>query len=163
MKNRLRLTVAAVACSFLLIAAADKSKPLFSDPGTARASLSAALKVAREQNRLVIVNFGANWCESSNELGDLLTNDASVRKVLAERYVMTYVNVGDDVDKNLDLAEALGVEDLEDSGIPMLVILDANARVLAVKDPEDFVVSGKSYSPGALVKFLNGLGGRAKP
>jgi protein disulfide-isomerase len=163
MKNRPRSIVAAVACSFLLIAAADKSKPLYPDPRMARASLSAALKVAHEQNRLVIVVFGANWCESANELADLLTNDASVRKALAERYVLTYVNVGDDFEENEDLAEALGVEDLPDPGIPMLVILDANARVIAIKDPDDFAVPGKSYSPGALVKFLKGLGGRAKP
>lgn len=133
---------------------AAAGQPLYPDPAKARPSLWAALERAKAEHRLVLVDFGANWCPACQGLNEFFESDSGIQKVLARRYVVTNVNVGD-FDRNLDLAQSLKV-DLDETGIPVLVVLDGDGRVLAVQETEAFnTPDGEDYSSAAVLRFLN--------
>jgi thiol:disulfide interchange protein len=147
------------AALLLLLTCAAQSvtatkQPLYPKPAEARPALKAALAKAKAEHRLVLVDFGANWCPACQGLNELFASNANVREALARRFVVLNVNVGD-FDRNLDLAENLAV-DLDDTGIPVLAVLDADGRVLAVQETGAFEGEDEEdYSTTAILRFLN--------
>jgi thioredoxin 1 len=81
--------------------------------------LNSALKTAQKSNKLVFVDFYANWCEYCQELDEKTYPDQGVQQILSQKYVPVKVNV----DNNPDLASKYNVY-----GLPTLVILDANGN-----------------------------------
>jgi len=53
----------------------------------------------------------------------------------------------------LDLAAGFGLSNLDDTGIPMLVILAPDGSIRGIKNSEDFVVRSR-YSRDRIRRFL---------
>ncbi len=94
--------------------------------------LNSALKLAEKSNKLVFVDFHADWCGYCNQLdSETFTNDA-VKQKFAQRYVLVKINV----DQNPDLASQYKVY-----ALPTIVIFDSNGNEL--KRQEGFVTPQK--------------------
>jgi thioredoxin 1 len=100
----------------------------------------------------VLLVFGANWCPWCRELDRVLTKDKALSALADEAFERLNVSIGD-YDRNLDLAAEYGLTNLDDTGIPMLVVLRPDGSLQAVKNSDDFV-TGSRYDKNAVRRFL---------
>ena len=81
---------------------------LYPPPEKAEEEISAALASAAKDHKRVILVFGANWCYDCHVL-DATFHSKDFAGVVTANYHVVHINVGDEGDKNLDLAEKYGV------------------------------------------------------
>ena len=125
--------------------------PMYPDVARAGADLDAALKVAAQTRRRVLVDFGGNWC------GDCKVLDANLKKpenaaLLEANYVMVHVNVGDKgITDNFALAERYGIP--LQKGVPALAILEGDGALVFSQKNGEFE-SMRKLDPRSVNDFL---------
>lgn len=80
---------------------------LFLPSADVMADLSAASETAWENNKLVLVIMGANWCHDSRALASRITKEP-LKTVINEHYETVFVDVGY-LDKGKEVITSLGV------------------------------------------------------
>ena len=90
--------------------------------------LNAALKLAEKSNKLVFVDFYADWCGYCKQLDEDTFTDQRVKQKFVQRYILVKVNV----DQNPELASKYQVY-----GLPSLIIMDSNGN--EIKRQEGFL------------------------
>ncbi|WP_176930384.1 thioredoxin family protein [Actinacidiphila guanduensis] len=127
-------TTAAAAPSTPAGTAAPSERPGGYDPArNASADIAAARRAAAADGRPVLIDFGADWCPDCVVLGRTFTRPATAK--LVDHYHVVRVDVGR-FDHNLDIAGRY--LDLQTSGIPALVVLDAKGTVRTTTDQGQF-------------------------
>ena len=89
--------------------------------------LQVALARARQENKRVLVVFGANWCPDCRELDKEFHAGGKTQALVAGRYEVVKVDVGR-FDKNLDFAKLYG-EPIK-KGIPSVVVVTPTNEVV---------------------------------
>ena len=84
-------------------------------------ALDKGLENANEQDRLIFVDFRADWCVMCYEFEELAKKDIEIIRELKK-----YTLVKLDYDKNKELAR----DEFEVLGLPTFLILDKNANVI---------------------------------
>lgn len=154
-----RATLAAVSAGALalaLVSCSDKGPKPYDERADARAELNRALQLAREQQKQVLVVFGANWCADCQALARQMA-DGSVAAHVAQRYVVTKVDVGD-FNKNLDLARQMG--DAIKKGIPAVAVLNADGSLRRATLAGE-LASARQLGPQQVLAVLEALGAPA--
>lgn len=82
-------------------------------------NLNSAISTAQNSNKLLFVDFYADWCGYCKQLDEKTYTDGKVKQIMAQKYIAVKVNV----DQNPDLASKYGVY-----GLPTLIILDSNGN-----------------------------------
>ncbi|MFJ1707233.1 thioredoxin family protein [Kitasatospora sp. NPDC088346] len=116
----------------------------------AAADIKAALALSAEDHRQVLLDFGADWCPDCKVL-ERLFRSPEVEPVLRDRYRVVSVDVGQ-FDHNVELA--LDYVDLRTSGIPALVVLSPDGKVLTATSDGAFA-NARTMKPPAVAQFLN--------
>jgi protein disulfide-isomerase len=93
----------------------------------ARADISAALAQARTDRKLVLLDFGADWCLDCVVLSSLL-RDRKVAPYLNEHFHVVQIDVGE-WNRNLDVSKEYG--DPIKKGIPAVVVLSPLGSTVA--------------------------------
>jgi len=86
-----------------------------------------ALTEARADGKLVLLDFGANWCLDCIVLSHLF-EDKTVHPFLDDNFHVVSIDVGN-LDRNLDVSQQYGSP--IDNGIPAVVILTGSGDVIA--------------------------------
>lgn len=86
---------------------AAKPGALFQSPDDSMAAVNATLDIARENNKLMLVVMGANWCHDSRALAARLDKEP-LKSLVTEHYETIFVDVGY-LDKGKDVITSLGV------------------------------------------------------
>ena len=124
----------------------------YDEHADARAEIGRMLECAKAEGRPLLLMFGANWCPWCRKLDRLLTTDRRLARLADDAVLRLNIDVGQ-YDRNLDLARRYGLEALDDTGIPMLVVLRPDGTVQGVKNADDFV-SGSRFVSGSIERFL---------
>jgi thioredoxin 1 len=133
----------------------EPSKPntaLYPPPEDAQSEIDAALANAAKDHKRVILVFGANWCYDCHVLDATFRSKAFAPLVNANYHVV-HINVGDDGDKNLDLAEKYGVPLRKAVRIPSLAVLEPGGKVVYSQKNGEFDNSVK-LAPADISEFL---------
>jgi len=125
---------------------------LYPPPEKAEKEISAALASAAKDHKRLILVFGANWCYDCHVL-DATFHSKNFAPVVNANYHVVHVNVGDDGDKNLDLAEKYGVPLKKAVRIPSLAVLDPDGKVLYSQKNGEFDDSVR-IGPADVAAFL---------
>ena len=125
-------------------------RDIFPEPSVAKQQLQQALSRAKAEHKNVIVDFGGNWCSDCHLL-DIYFHDPVNQPLLEANYELVEVNIGH-LDENLDIAHKYSVP--IEKGVPALVVLDANGRVLHEQTHGKFETA-RVVESGDLTKFLN--------
>jgi protein disulfide-isomerase len=89
--------------------------------------LPKALSEARQQNKRVLIVFGANWCQDCRELDHEIHAGGDLTNLVDQRYVVLKVDVGH-FDKNLDFTHLYGTP--IGKGIPSVVVVTPKNEVV---------------------------------
>ncbi len=126
---------------------------LYPPPEKAEEEISAALASAAKDHKRVILVFGANWCYDCHVL-DATFRSKNFAGVVNANYHVVHINVGDEGDKNLDLAEKYGVPLKGHVRIPSLAVLDPDGKVVYSQKNGEFDDSVR-IGPDDVAAFLN--------
>ncbi len=137
-------------------AAAEISHPegAIYDPAiNASAAVDAALVKAAEEDKLVLLVMGANWCHDSRALASYLM-EPELAAVLDQNFEPVFLNVGlpqTGDGYNLDIAERFGVSP---EGTPNVLVLNGEGEL--INTPEDAVSwrNSASRSPAEVLATL---------
>lgn len=119
----------------------DNSDP-FSDA-------TAAIKLAKETNRNVLIEIGGNWCSWCHKMDVFLEKNPDIYQALHSKYVMLKINVSD-VNENEEFMKSLPPV----LGYPHMYVSTANGKMLLSKDTAE-LLEGDNYSPKQWLLFLN--------
>ena len=95
----------------------------------ARADIQAALVEARADHKLVLLDFGANWCGPCHELRSRFHTPHAASYLQANFHIV-YVDIGR-FDRNDDVVRKYG--SVTSEGIPALTVLASSGEVIAVE------------------------------
>ncbi|MCI0588218.1 MAG: thioredoxin family protein [Planctomycetes bacterium] len=128
-----------------------KPAPIYDESADAKKQIEAALARAKEENKRVLLVFGANWCGWCRKLDDLFKKNPEIARVLLYEYEKVLVDVGR-FDKNEALAADLGAP-VRQNGIPFLTVLDAEGKPLANQETSS-LEAGSAHDPAKVKTFL---------
>lgn len=156
----MRTTRAALCLAIAIGALAgceDEARPssgLDADPWTpmSEAALEGriddAMQTAAETDRMVLLDFVADWCEDCREVVRL-SHLEPARSVIEERYVVVYVEVGR-FDRHRDLIEEHRVD-----RIATLVVIDPETELRVARTTlEPITGAHRGLSPEDLARWL---------
>ena len=89
------------------------------------------------ENKQPVVIFGANWCPDCRILSAVL-DLPTVEKFMDENFRVLYVDLGR-YDVNMSLMEFFNI--MPQQGIPRVVILDKDKKVLNIKDTGEWTTA----------------------
>ena len=124
---------------------------IYDESADGRGLIAAALDAAKEDDKRVLIVWGANWCSWCRSLEEVCANNPLVAALLESEYVEVHIDVGRR-DKNLNLGQEYGL-DLAKSSIPIATVLDASGGKIAQSNMAGLVVQG----PGADFIFSSEL------
>lgn len=110
----------------------EPAKPntdLYPPPEQAQSEISTALAAAAKDHKRVILVFGANWCYDCHVL-DAAFHSPNIAPLVNRNYHVVHISVGDEGNKNLDLAEKYGVPLKKSVRVPSLAVLDPDGTVV---------------------------------
>lgn len=128
----LALAILLSACTTSAIAAEGTHKSAHDEPrpydasSDAEMDINAVLVAAKEEGKLGLLVFGANWCHDSRGLAAHFEKPR-FQTLLRSHYKMTYVDVGQK-NRNIDLARKFGVDNIV--GTPTIFVTDSDGKVL---------------------------------
>ncbi|HNB51958.1 MAG TPA: thioredoxin family protein [Anaerolineales bacterium] len=111
--------------------------------------IEAALAKAQQDGKLVLLDFGANWCPDCLVL-TFLFEDPSVQPYLQANFHVVRIDVGV-WDRNLDISQQYGSP--IDNGIPAVVILTADGEIIATTK-DGGLANARTASPLDILEFL---------
>jgi len=131
------------------------SKPntnLYPPPEKARSEIAAALALAAKDHKRVILVFGGNWCYDCHVL-DATFHSKDIAPLVAANYHVVHINVGEEGDQNLDLANYYGIPLTTPPRVPSLAVLDSDGRLVFAQKQGEFDNSAR-FSPADVTAFL---------
>jgi thioredoxin 1 len=138
--------------TFRLPEPAKPNTALYPPPADAQKEIDTALAAAAKDRKRVILVFGANWCYDCHVL-DATFRSKQFAATVAANYHVVHINVGDDGDQNLDLAEHFGVPLKGHVRVPSLAVLDPDGKVVYAQKNGEFDDSVK-LAPSDITAFL---------
>jgi thiol:disulfide interchange protein len=147
------VAVAALAAAVLpaggAVAAGAQELPLRFDPGRdAAKDVAAAVALAAESGRHVLVDVGGEWCSWCHVMDRFFDGNAELTKLRDRNYVWVKVNWSKENPNDALLSRWPKVR-----GYPHLFVLDAGGRLLHSQDTGE-LEAGKSYDVAKFTAFL---------
>lgn len=150
-RNALLPLAAALTLASVVPAAAQTqpARSLYDPNADARAAIAAALAEARARHKLVILDFGADWCLDCWIL-ERLYQTPQVAPYLDEHFTIVRIDVGQ-FDRNLPIVNKYG-RPIE-GGVPAVVVLAPTGQILATTR-DGSLESARRLTPADLRRML---------
>lgn len=109
----------------------------------------AALKLAKQSNRRVLIEIGGDWCMYCHVLDRFIKANPDIEDQLYKTFVVLKVNYSDD-NRNEEFLQNFG----RIPGYPHLFITESTGKVIYSNDIRDMTDNGK-LSKLKMLRFLN--------
>jgi hypothetical protein len=121
---------------------------LFDPSADGALSISSALSTAKREHKRVLVEFGANQCDSCSRLNAAFTQDAEISAAVKKAFVFVLV----DIDSNQKLVSRYVQNEMRDR-VPFLALLNKEGKVLK-RQRTDELGAGSKLDVGKVKEFL---------
>ncbi len=135
---------------FSLMAIAGSAYDPEADPS---ADYAATLSAATEQDKKVLVVFGADWCPDCRAF-DALIKQEPLKDTIESNFVVMHVDIGN-WDRNMAFTEQFGEPVAK--GIPSIAILTAEKELLYVAEGGEFASARSSTTEDLNDWFIDRL------
>ncbi len=109
---------------------------------------AAAVKLATQTNRRILIELGGDWCKWCHEMDRFFDANPDIKQRLHQTFVMLKINVSDAND-NAEFLSAFP----KPLGYPHMYVSDSNGSVLWSQDTAEFLADGQ-YSREAFIRFF---------
>jgi thiol-disulfide isomerase/thioredoxin len=167
-ENPMRLALTALLAAALAVPAAaapapkmaitsfeQLAKPLplpYDEAADAHAAVAAARARAKKAHKLLLVDFGGNWCLDCRILAGTIEIQP-LKAWVDTHYEVVTVNIGR-YDANMDIPASLGVTDKLKGGVPALAIVDPRGGKLLDAGRTSALEDARHMSPQGLADWL---------
>ena len=110
---------------------------------------NAAIKLAKETQRNVLIEIGGNWCTWCKKMDAFLVKNPEVYKKLHDEYVLLKVSVSDSNENEAFMKSLPPV-----LGYPHMYVSTSSGKMILSKDTAE-LLSGEEYSKSEWLAFLN--------
>lgn len=110
---------------------------------------AAALTLAKETNRQVLIEIGGNWCSWCHKMDAFLAKNPDVYEALHSQYVLLKISVSDSNENN-DFMKSLPPV----LGYPHMYVSTAQGKMILSKDTAE-LLAGDNYSKSHWLSFLS--------
>lgn len=152
LKHFLRLYLLSGLIILLLSGCSLEPDSRYDPNADARQSFEQARLTAVQNERYLMVVFGADWCPDCLKLHDNL-NSSNVSSYMREHMDFITVDVGEK-DRNLELADELGVT--IDRGIPVAVFFNPDGTPLGTTNDGQLEPS-RHFTSRQILRFVNAV------
>jgi len=140
---------AALALVVIAGACARNEAPAAFDPARdPDKDVAAAVAVAKEQHKRVIVDVGGEWCSWCHTMDRFIAANDDLKSLVDARYVWVKVNYSKENKNEAFLSRWPKIE-----GYPHLFVLDADGKLLHSQDTGE-LEAGKSYDKTKFLAFV---------
>jgi len=155
--NRLRRAfLSSLLTAVLLPARSSLAEKVFNDHADSEQELKAAQSRAALEHKLVLVDFGANWCGACIEVDQMMRTQPELQAAL-EDFVVVHVSIGGLFHRN---KSALTIRNRypQFRFIPTFLVLTPEGKLVRATDAYGFTDDPKHnhFAPRLIVAFLNG-------
>jgi len=109
----------------------------------------AAIKLATETNRRILIELGGEWCVWCHKMDEFFDKNPDIKKRLHETFVMLKINVSDE-NKNTEFLKSFP----KNLGYPHMYVSDKDGSVLYSQDTAEFLDNG-SYQRKPFLAFFD--------
>ena len=162
-RHTYRVSVMAMLATLIVLASPGPSKAgptskkkwpdIYDTKADGNKQIAEALKVAKRENKRVLLQFGANWCPWCHLLHDLFKEDREIARKLLYEYVVVLIDVDkvDGKEHNADVNKRYGGP--KKHGLPVLVVLAADGKQLVTQET-GALEEGDHHAPSKVLAFL---------
>ena len=142
------------------VCAQTKLKKVYDSKINPLEQIDNAVVKAKSEGKFVICQVGGNWCPWCLKFADFISNDTTIRNVIAANFEYIHVNYSP--------RKSQGAEKLEQGkalmkrlnnagrfGFPVLVVLDGEGKVIHIQD-SGLLEEGESYNQKKVLDFFKG-------
>jgi thiol:disulfide interchange protein len=122
----------------------------YDERANAGAALAAARARAKAANRLLLIDFGGNWCADCRVLAGVM-QQPEMRPFLRRHYEVLDVDVGL-FDRNMDLIKHYGFEQVR--GVPAVFIVNPTTDQLLNRKSIIALADARSMTPQSIADWL---------
>jgi thiol-disulfide isomerase/thioredoxin len=123
----------------------------YDEAGDAKAAIAKARALALKQHKLLLVDFGGNWCPDCRILAGTIELP-EVKAFVEKHYVEVTVDVGR-FNKNLDIWQGYG-QPPRPKGVPAVLIINPRSNKVINEGHETALSDARHLSPQALADWL---------
>ncbi len=132
--------------------AREKSLPIYSQIFDPERDVfkdgAAAVKLASQTNRRILIDLGGDWCKWCHKMDDFFAANPEVKQRLHETFVLLKVNVSNE-NENSEFLKVFP----RPLGYPHMYVSEKNGSVLWSQDTAEFIKDGK-YNKQAFMDFF---------
>jgi len=122
----------------------------YDESADAHAQVDSAIKRAAAGQKLVLLDFGGNWCPDCRMTAGVLAMD-EVKPWIARTFEVVTIDIGR-LNKNMDIGERYGVTI---KAVPAFIVLDGQGRRINAGNPAA-LKDARAMSPQAIVDTIYG-------
>lgn len=124
----------------------------YDERADAASEIASALRVARREDKRVLLVFGANWCVWCRRLAHTLEHDARVSAALSRSFVVVHVDTGS---RGSGKSAAIDARYGHPTrlGLPAIVVLDGAGSIVTTQET-GALERGDRHDPQAILAFL---------
>jgi thioredoxin-related protein len=148
--KQLSLIICIVLFTATSLIAQTKEVTIYNPNANAKEDIASAVKLAKAENKQVLLQIGGNWCPWCVKLDGFMDTDPQIDSLLKVDYVRVMVNYSKE-NKNEEVMKMLG--NPQRFGFPVLVILDQDGERLHTQDSW-YLEKDKYYDKEKLMHFL---------
>ena len=115
------------------------------------AKVAAAHALAKREHKLLLIDYGGNWCPDCRILAGTMQLPA-ISRFAEDHYVEVTVDSGRHMDQNLQVASRYGVTKL--AGVPNVLVVDPRTDRLVDEGHTSALSDARHMSPQALADWL---------
>jgi thioredoxin-related protein len=114
-----------------------------------------AVARAQQENKRIVVLFGANWCPWCRRLHRAFTEAPAVQARLRDDFVLVYIdaNFRNDRKRNAAVLERYG-DPIKKYGLPVLVVLDRDGTQLTTQETNALAAPADEDTAKRIADFL---------
>jgi thioredoxin-related protein len=140
--NLVLVLMSVMVFSFSAFAESGSNLPMYSqvydDQRNPFEDANAALKLAQETDRNVLMVVGGNWCSFCMKMDSFWKSDKTVNQAIHSNFVILKINVSDE-NENAEFMASMPAT----NGYPHIYISSASGKLLLSKDTLEQQVDGK--------------------
>jgi thioredoxin-related protein len=110
---------------------------------------AAAIALAKETNRQVLIEIGGNWCSWCHKMDSFLAKNPDVYDALHSQYVLLKISVSDSNENDAFMKSLPPV-----LGYPHMYVSTAQGKMILSKDTAE-LLDGNNYSKSQWLNFLS--------
>jgi thiol-disulfide isomerase/thioredoxin len=123
----------------------------YDEKADADAQVAAAFVRAKQNGKLVLIDFGGNWCPDCVILANILRLP-EMQPFMAAHYEVVSVDIGR-FDKNLQIPARLGIDKKQIVGVPAVLVVTPDGKVIN-SDKFTMLDNARAMTPQAIADWL---------